>query len=113
LTAFPCTCTITDAGDCERDLACPVCGDAAEDARAERGERLARDWFLPPAAAEYAREQGRTAARATLAKDYSRSVACPWELSGPSLTRARLAHAWVEGLREVRPTPTGELPEEE
>jgi len=36
---FPCTCTITDAGDCERDLACPVHGDAAEDARVERARR--------------------------------------------------------------------------
>jgi hypothetical protein len=74
---FPCTCTITAAGACERDLACPVCDDAAEEARAERGEQLGRDWFLPPAAAEYARELGRTAARATLAKDYSRPAGLP------------------------------------
>ena len=111
MTAFPCTCTITDAGDCERDLACSVCGDAAEDARAERGERLARDWFLPPAAAEYARRKGADAARALLARDYD-WPGCPWEQDGPSITRARLSHAWCEGWSSVRPAPTGELPED-
>jgi hypothetical protein len=74
-----CTCTITDAGGLRAgDVTCPVHGDAAEEARAERGERLARDWFLPPAAAEYARELGpHGGAR------HPWPLACPWEAPRP------------------------------
>lgn len=85
-----------------------MCGDAAEEARAERGAPL-DPRLVPTGRAEYARNEGRTAARAILARDYSRPLACRWEMNGPSLTRARLAHAWCEGFREVKPPPTGEL----